>query len=113
MATPECRALGLSARKNNEGGSLFTIVSDPGLNLNQWSQCELLARGSTGEAHMACCKETGTAPCKAKEMLRFKDPTAGRTGPFALQMHNAGIHDEYRNISIETNPKSDSIFIAK
>lgn len=41
---------------------------------------------------------------KAVEILTFEDPTAAKTGPFGLQMHNAHLLDEYRNITIELNP---------
>jgi hypothetical protein len=46
---------------------------------------------------------------KAVEVLVFKDPTAGRAGSFALQMHNKGLYDEYANIAIEENPTSDEL----
>lgn len=42
-------------------------------------------------------------------MLDFKDPTAGKIGPIALQMHNAGLFDEYKDITIEVNPKVDEL----
>ena len=39
----------------------------------------------------------------------FSCPEAGRVGPFALQMHNEGLFDEYANIAIEENPKKDEL----
>ena len=45
-------------------------------------------------------------------MLDFKDSTAGRVGPIALQMHNAGLFDEYKDLSIELDPKEDALVTA-
>jgi hypothetical protein len=42
-------------------------------------------------------------------MLDFQEPTAGKVGPIALQMHNAGLFDEYKDISIEVDPKEDRL----
>ena len=33
---------------------------------------------------------------KAVEVLAFHDSSAGKAGPIALQMHNAGLFDEQR-----------------
>jgi hypothetical protein len=60
---------------------------------------------------MACCPlAAGAATCRAVEVLRFQDPTAGRVGPLAIQIHNSGIQDEYKNLYLEspvvTNPNS-------
>jgi len=44
-----------------------------------------------------------------QEVLDFKDPAAGRVGPIALQMHNAGLFDEYKDISIELDPREDKL----
>jgi hypothetical protein len=49
----------------------------------------------------------------AIEVLDFKDPTAGRKGPFALQMHNKGLFDEYANVAIELDPKGDELITVK
>jgi hypothetical protein len=46
---------------------------------------------------------------KAVETLDFKEPTAGKAGPIALQMHNAGLFDEYKDISIEVDPREDRL----
>jgi hypothetical protein len=46
---------------------------------------------------------------RAVEVLDFKEATAGRVGPIALQMHNAGLFDEYKDISIELEPKEDGL----
>jgi 3-keto-disaccharide hydrolase len=93
--------------KNNAGNGLFTHVMHTALDNKQWNQCELLAYGSRGEARMACCTLGTAARCKAAEVLRFKDPTAGNNGPIGLQVHNAGLHDEYKDLYIEVDPPVD------
>jgi hypothetical protein len=45
----------------------------------------------------------------AVEVLDFKDATAGKAGPIAWQMHNAGLFDEYKDVTIESDPKGDAI----
>jgi hypothetical protein len=42
---------------------------------------------------------------RAVEVLDFKDAAAARVGPIAWQMHNAGLFDEYKNITIEPDPQ--------
>ena len=98
--------------KPGDGGTLFKATS-AGLSRTAWSQCEILAKAATGEARMACCQLTGDAPCKAKEVLSFKDASAGRAGPVALQIHSVGGHDEYKNITLEENPADDSLITTK
>ena len=88
---------------NNGGGSLFKQLPHPKWDIHQWNQCELIGDKTTGVARMACCPLTGTAvTCKATEVLDFTDPTAGRDGPLALQVHNKGISDEYRSLYVES-----------
>jgi hypothetical protein len=63
---------------------------------------------TTGVAQMACCPLKGTAvTCKATLVLTFHDKTAGRVAPLAIQVHNKGITDEYRQLWYEAvaNPK--------
>jgi len=50
---------------------------------------------------------------KAVEVLDFHDAGAGRKGPIALQMHNGGLFDEYKDISIEINPPTDDLITTK
>ena len=88
---------------NNGGGKEFTAFSHPKMNIKQWSQCELVADQTTGIAKMACCPlAVGATTCKATEVLQFKDPTAGRVGPLAIQVHNKGISDEYKSLYVES-----------
>jgi len=89
--------------KNNGGGSLFKQLPHDKIDVHQWAQCELIANQSTGIARMACCPlAPGATTCKATEVLDFKDPTAGRVGPLAIQVHNSGIHDEYKSLYVES-----------
>jgi hypothetical protein len=88
---------------NNGGGSLFTQYPHDKIDVHTWSQCELIGNQTTGIARMACCPLTpGTPTCKAIEVLRFKDVTAARVGPLAIQIHNSGIQDEFKNLYVES-----------
>jgi Domain of Unknown Function (DUF1080)/Carbohydrate binding module (family 6)/Carbohydrate binding module (family 35) len=94
---------------NDSGGSLFTQYPHDKIDIHVWSQCEIIANQNTGIARMACCPlSPGVATCKGIEVLRFEDPTAGRVGPLAIQVHNEGIQDEYKDLYYEspvvTNP---------
>jgi hypothetical protein len=55
---------------------------------------------------MAVAQPVGS---KAVEVLDFRDPAAGKVGPIAWQMHNAGLFDEYKDVTIERNPKDDEL----
>jgi hypothetical protein len=91
---------------NNFGNSYFTTLPHTKWSVNQWAQCELVATQSTGVANLACCPlAAGATTCKAIEVLTFKDKTAGRVGPLALQTHNAGLQDEYRGLYLESPVK--------
>ena len=87
--------------KNNGGGAEFASIVKPQFDPHEWSRVEILADASNGTARMAVAQPVGS---KAVEVLDFKDATAGQSGPIALQMHNAGLFDEYKDISIEVNP---------
>ncbi|MBO2451217.1 DUF1080 domain-containing protein [Actinomadura barringtoniae] len=87
---------------NNGGGDLFTQYPHDKIDIHKWSQCELIANQETGIARMACCPLTTASTCKAVEVLRFKDKTAAREGPLAIQIHNSGIQDEYKSLYVES-----------
>jgi len=91
---------------DNDGGAEYTTLSKPPFNVHEWSRIELLVDATTGTARMAVAQPTGS---KAVEVLDFKNATAGRVGPIALQMHNAGLFDEYKDVSIELDPKEDTL----
>ncbi|KAH7093147.1 hypothetical protein FB567DRAFT_587592 [Paraphoma chrysanthemicola] len=68
-----------------------------------WNQCEVIANATTGLASMACCAVVAgaTKPCIAQEIVQINEPTAARLGVIALQAHNAGLQDEYKDIYLE------------
>ena len=77
---------------------------------HEWSQVEILVNAKTGVARMAVAQSPGM---KGMEVLDFKEPTAGRTGPIAWQMHNAGLFDEYKDVRIEVEPKEEGLITVK
>lgn len=95
---------------NNGGDTLFTPVPHPKVDLHQWSRIEILVDASTGTARMAVAQPPGG---NAVEVVTFKDPTAARPGPFALQMHNKGLFDDYANIAVEVNPVNHDLITVK
>jgi hypothetical protein len=102
---------------HNDGGNMYftTINSGKGISTAMWARCEILVL-STGTARMACCQlPSGTGACKAMEILDFKDDPKNLSinGPFAIQVHNGGIHDEYKDITIETNPNVKDLITTK
>jgi hypothetical protein len=92
--------------KNSNGGEEFTLVQRPGFDAHQWSRVEILADATKGTARMAVAQPVGS---KAVEVLQFRDATAGKPGPIAWQMHNAGLFDEYKDVTIETDPTDQLI----
>ena len=95
---------------HNNGGSSFSSPTKTKFDKSQWSQVEILVNAKTGVARMAVAQPPGT---KAVENLDFKEAGAGFVGPFALQMHNGGLFDEYKDITIEVNPKVDDLITTK
>jgi hypothetical protein len=89
--------------QNDAGNSEFTVVKHSRFDITKWAQCEIVATKSTGVARMACCELPGTATsCNGTEIIDFKNATAGVVGPLALQVHNAGIQDEYKGLYVES-----------
>jgi len=95
---------------NNGGKGEYTSPPHWKFDVNQWSRVEILVDASKGVARMAVAQPVGA---KAVEVLDFNVPEAGHVGPFALQMHNGGLFDEYKDISIEVNPAVDDLITAK
>jgi len=86
---------------NNDGGSEFTSIPHKTFVASEWSQVEILVDGRSGTARMAVAQPVGST---AVDVLAFKDPTAARTGFIGWQMHNAGLFDEYKDVTIEVDP---------
>jgi hypothetical protein len=95
---------------NNAGGPEFTPVTKTRFDAHEWSRVEILADASKGTARMAVAQPLGS---KAIESLDFRDPAAGKVGPIAWQMHNAGLFDEYKDVTIELDPKVDDLITVK
>jgi hypothetical protein len=95
---------------NNAGGPEFTTITKPGFDPHQWSRIELLVNAAKGTARLAVAQPLGS---KAVEVLSFNNPSAGKNGPFALQMHNAGLFDEYKDLALETNPTEDDLITVR
>ena len=91
---------------NNAGGPEFTTVTKTQFDVHAWSRVEILVDATNGTARMAVAQPPGG---KAVEVLDFKDPAAGKVGPIAWQMHNAGLLDEYKDVTIELDPKDDNL----
>ena len=76
---------------NNNGGAEFTSLTKTRFDVHEWNRVEILADASQGTARMSV---------NAVDVLDFKDPAAGKIGPIAWQMHNAGLFDEYKDVTI-------------
>jgi hypothetical protein len=87
---------------NNAGDNEFTRLTKPPFNNREWSRVEILADAATGTARTAVAQPVGS---KAVEVLNFKDPAAGKAGPIAWQMHNAGLFDEFKDVTVEVDLK--------
>jgi len=92
--------------RNNNGGDEFTKVTATHFDPHEWSRVEILADASKGTARMAVAQPLGS---KAVEVLDFHDPSAGKVGPIAWQMHNAGLFDEFKDVTIEPDPSVDDL----
>jgi hypothetical protein len=96
---------------HNDANAAAFVSTSGGFSRTDWAQCEILANHTTGVALMACCNPGTATSCKAKQVLKFTDPTVSKTGPgpIAMQAHSVGGHDEYKNITIEENPTVDTL----
>jgi hypothetical protein len=95
---------------NNSGKGEYTHLPHAKFDAHEWSRIELVVDASTGTAKMAVAQPIDA---KAVEVLDFHDADAGRPGPIALQMHNGGLFDEYKDISIEIDPAADDLITTK
>lgn len=95
---------------NNSGGPEFTTITKAGFDIHEWSRVEILVDAAKGTARMAVAQPPES---RAIEVLDFKDASAGKAGPIAWQMHNAGLFDEYKDITVELDPKEDSLITSR
>jgi enterochelin esterase-like enzyme len=91
---------------HNDGKGEFTSFPHPKYDASQWSRVEILINAYKGTARLAVAQPVGSP---AVEVADFHVPEAGQIGPFALQMHNKGLFDEYANLAIEVNPAKDDL----
>jgi hypothetical protein len=96
--------------ENNAGGAEFTQPVKGHFEIHEWSRVEILADAVNGTARMAVAQPPGS---KAIEVLDFRHSPAGKVGPIAWQMHNAGLFDEFKDVTIEVDPKDDDLITAK
>ncbi len=96
--------------QNNAGAEEFTRFIKPAYDPHKWSRVEILADASAGTARMAVAQPVGS---RGQEILGFKNPAAGKVGPIAWQMHNRGLFDEYKNVTVETDPKINDLVTVK
>jgi len=87
--------------RNNNGGAEFTTINKTRYDAHEWSRVEIVADAAKGVARMKVAQPVGSP---AVEVLAFQDPTAGKSGPIAWQMHNAGLFDEFKDVTIEVDP---------
>ena len=96
---------------NNGGGTNeFAPFPRGAANFHEWSRVELMVDAKTGTARVAVAQPIGS---KAIGVGSFKDPAAGKLGPIALQMHNGGLFDEYKDITIEVDPVVNDLITTK
>jgi hypothetical protein len=92
--------------KNTDGGAEFNTITKTHFDVHEWSRVEIIADAATGIARMAVAQPLGS---RAVEVLQFKDESAVKVGPIAWQMHNAGLFDEYKDVTIESNPRDNEL----
>jgi hypothetical protein len=92
--------------QNKDGGAEFHTLVKGKNNAHEWSRVEILVDATKGTARLAVAQPPDA---KAVELTDFNLPEAGKPGPIALQMHNPGLFDEYKDITIEVDPKVDAL----
>jgi hypothetical protein len=80
---------------NHNGNALFTTLQKTKVDPHSWSRVEITADASDVTATMSVAQPPEAKPV---DVLSFKDPSAGKRGPIAWQMHNAGLFDEYKDV---------------
>jgi ligand-binding SRPBCC domain-containing protein len=95
---------------DNPGTQFFKTITKSPFDRHAWSHVELLVDAGKGTARLAVAQPPGS---KAIELVDFSDPTAGRPGPIAWQMHNGGLFDEYKDINIEIDPQYDDLLTTR
>jgi hypothetical protein len=96
---------------NNNGSAYFKGVNSDTFSKNSWMRVEVLVDKDKGIARIAEAQPVGNVGI---DICKFTDlPSTVVTGPFALQMHNSGIIDEYKDLTIEENPEIDDLILTR
>jgi hypothetical protein len=95
---------------NNAGDQEFSTVTKTHFDPHAWCRVEIVADAAHGTAGMAVAQPLGS---KAVKVLEFRDPAAGKVGPIAWQMHNAGLFDAYKDVTIEPDPPDNQLISTK
>jgi hypothetical protein len=85
---------------------------DKGEQIKTWYRCEMLVNTANASADSACSFED--EPTTASHIMYFKNsavPVEDIPTSFALQAHQTGVSDEYRNILIENNPPLNELVL--
>lgn len=96
--------------RNNDGRAFFANPIKTKYDNHEWRQVEILVNAATGTARMAVAAQPGVY---GVENLVFNDPAAGKAGPIAWQMHNAGLFDEFKDVRIEVEPNEDRLITVR
>ena len=95
---------------NYGAGGTFKRLVNPNFDVKKWHQCEVIAK-EAGSFRAACCEKVEGKDCKGTEVLQWTGK--GKKFPFGIQMHNAGLFDEYRNLFVEIDPTVDDLLSLK
>lgn len=82
---------------NNGGGREFHKLPHKQFNIHRWYRVEIRVNASAGTARMRVAQPVNS---KAVPVLNFTNRAAGKIGPVAFQMHNAGLFDQYKDVVI-------------
>jgi hypothetical protein len=102
--------------QNKSPAGKTSLGGSAGATNMEWTQCEIVAKGTENTFKVACCKLTpGAGPCKGSPIISWKDATGAGPlkGPVAWQAHNGGHVIHWTDVFIEENPASDDFITTK
>ena len=94
---------------NNAGTGLFTSITKSAADPTKWSRVELLINATAGTA--PGCRPAPWRQGYGNRLIQGSNGWEKRA--LSLQMHNAGLVDEYANIAIEEDPKVMDLITVK
>jgi hypothetical protein len=83
---------------NNAGNAEFSAVTKTKFDVHESSRVEITADAAIGAAHMKVAQPVGAPPSLC---WISRTPPQARQVAIAWQMRNAGLFDEYTDLSIE------------